>query len=163
MTMTVSLPHTFRDGPGNVASGVEVMDNLNALAAASDATETGLAAVVAGLTLSAVQVVGVGGAPAFRTGWSSPDVDAPLRFWKDRSRVYIAGRALTTIRTGVAFQLPADFRPRYKVGQRLPAANGVGPSPDQDAHATVQTDGMVTVLSLADYYYFDGLSFDIAS
>lgn len=29
--MPATLPHTFADGPGNTASGVEVMDNLNAV------------------------------------------------------------------------------------------------------------------------------------
>lgn len=32
--MAITLPHTFEDGPGHTASGVQVMDNLNALKAA---------------------------------------------------------------------------------------------------------------------------------
>lgn len=44
MSFSVTLPHTFADGPGNIASGVQVMDNLNALISAIDtasATWTG--------------------------------------------------------------------------------------------------------------------------
>jgi hypothetical protein len=33
----VTFPHTFADGPGNVASGVQVMENLNALKTAVEA------------------------------------------------------------------------------------------------------------------------------
>jgi len=29
--MPATIPHTFADGPGNTASGVEVMDNFNAV------------------------------------------------------------------------------------------------------------------------------------
>lgn len=35
--MAITLPHTFVDGVGNIASGEEVMDNLNALKAGVDA------------------------------------------------------------------------------------------------------------------------------
>lgn len=34
MPFSVTLPHEFHDGPGNTASGEQVMDNLNALIAA---------------------------------------------------------------------------------------------------------------------------------
>jgi len=41
--MPLTMPHTFVDGPGNVASGEEVMDNLNAInAGVAAATVTSL-------------------------------------------------------------------------------------------------------------------------
>jgi hypothetical protein len=42
MSMAVIFPHTFRDGPGNIASGVQMMDNLNALKTRVDLLDAGL-------------------------------------------------------------------------------------------------------------------------
>jgi hypothetical protein len=50
--MTVILPHTFHDGTGEVISGVQVMDNLNALKAAVETVE-GLAVLPSGSTYAA--------------------------------------------------------------------------------------------------------------
>lgn len=41
--MAVVFPHEFRDGAGNVASGVEVMANLDALKRSADASEAAIA------------------------------------------------------------------------------------------------------------------------
>ncbi len=39
--MTLVLPHTFHDGVGETASGVQVMDNLNTLKGAIEGLESG--------------------------------------------------------------------------------------------------------------------------
>jgi hypothetical protein len=51
----IVLPHTFADGPGNTASGVQVMDNLNAILAALNGglDATNLATAAKPLTLMA--------------------------------------------------------------------------------------------------------------
>lgn len=54
--MTVILPHSFKDGVGETASGVQVMDNLEALKGAIDAIQALILAGPGEYTLTEVQI-----------------------------------------------------------------------------------------------------------
>lgn len=116
----------------------------------------------------AVQVVGAAGAPGFNTGWTSPQSTRPARFWKEGTRVWLAGLA-TGGTNGTIFTLPEGYRPRYE--QQFAA-------PPMIANVSIwnwtwnglyvgvrATTGQVTVSATTVFagvqVLLDGLSFDL--
>lgn len=77
---TVSFPHTFRDGPGNIASGVQVMANLNAILAAVNGglDRTNLAAALQAAIFSPGDVR-FSASSVVPTGWLACDFSAVSR------------------------------------------------------------------------------------
>lgn len=114
----------------------------------------------------AAQVVNAAGAPPFTVGWTSPQPTRPARFWKEGTRVYLAGLAAGAS-NGTIFTLPEGYRPRYEqqfatLPANLPAYTylyyyyGI--------NVGIRTTGLVTVTSPSTYAAhipFDGLSFDL--
>jgi hypothetical protein len=112
------------------------------------------------------QLVGNPGAPAFATGWANQLATQPVRFWKDGSRVHLAGTAAGTA-PGNVFLLPDGFRPRYE--HRFPYTP-LNPSATYyytyfGGMVRVGVDGWVSIagyaILLSGGLAFDGLSFDL--
>lgn len=113
---------------------------------------------------SPVQVVG-GGGPVFNPGYGSPQPTRPVRFWRDGSRVYLAG-IIGGPATGNVFTLPDGFRPRYE--QQM--ATGLGAVSASIAilgiQVLIRTTGVVAVAMYNNTtstggITLDGLSFDL--
>jgi len=115
---------------------------------------------------SAVQVIGGAGAPAFNAGYSSSQPTRPARFWRDNSRIYLAGTAGGSS-NGTIFTLPEGYRPRYEQQFALvPQVPGgaIYPYYYFGTLLSVRTTGVVMVASSQTYATqipLDGLSFDL--
>jgi|SRR5215831_8549016 len=122
----IVFPHTFHDGVGEQASGVQVMDNFNAVLAAIEKAEAWKKLSALGYTNSWVDIVATPG-------------EYRKMPWGD---VQLRGGIQSGGNSTAAFTLPAGYRPPRETTPTVAAGGGLG-------YLQIQASGIVAPTSLS--------------